>query len=93
MSRFKTVWPALVLLPVVLLFSQNGGGSITHKYKETADKLIAAALADRDGYNKLAYLCDRIGNRLSGSPALEQAIVWAAAQMKRTALKTSSRPR
>ena len=92
MSRSKTVWPALALLPVVLLFSQEGGGSISRQYKETADKLIAAALADRDGYNKLAYLCDRIGNRLSGSPALEQAVVWAAAQMKRDGLENVVTP-
>ncbi len=91
MSRLKTVWPALALLPV-LLFSQGGGGSLTQQYKETADKLIAAALADHDGYSKLAYLCDRIGNRLSGSAALEQAIVWAAAQMKRDGLENVVTP-
>jgi hypothetical protein len=92
MSRSKTVWPILVLLPLALLFSQQGGGSLTQQYKETADKLIAAALADHDGYDKLAYLCDRIGNRLSGSPVLEQAIVWAAAQMKRDGLENVVTP-
>jgi len=39
---------------------------------------------------KLAYLCDRIGNRLSGSPALDDAIQWAAAQMKRDGLENVS---
>ncbi len=31
---------------------------------------------------RLEYLCDRIGNRLSGSASLERAIQWAAAEMK-----------
>ena len=38
----------------------------------TANKLIDAALADKAGLDRLEYLCYRIGNRLSGSPALER---------------------
>jgi hypothetical protein len=41
---------------------------------------------------KLSYLCDRIGNRLSGSPALEKAITWAAAQMKQDGLANVTTP-
>jgi hypothetical protein len=58
------------------------GPSLTEQYRETANKLIDAALADQGGMDKLSYLCDRIGNRLSGSVGLEKAIAWAAAQMK-----------
>jgi hypothetical protein len=47
-----------------------------------AQRLVAAALNDTDGYAKLAWLCDRIGPRLSGSPSLDNAVEWAAAQMK-----------
>lgn len=32
-------------------------------------------------YDRLAYLSDRIGNRLSGSPRLDQAIEWAKKEM------------
>jgi hypothetical protein len=39
-------------------------------------------MADTEGYERLAYLCYRIGNRLSGSPALERAIAWSVEQMK-----------
>jgi len=56
------------------------------RYRATADKLIDAALADTEGYNRLAYLCYRIGNRLSGSPSLENAIAWSAGQMKAAGL-------
>ncbi|MEI9971321.1 MAG: hypothetical protein WDO73_04285 [Ignavibacteriota bacterium] len=48
--------------------------------------MIHAAMADREGYDRLAYLCYRIGNRLSGSPALERAIAWSVEQMKAVGL-------
>ena len=60
--------------------------NLTDQYRETADKLIRAAMADNDGYNRLAYLCYRIGNRLSGSVALERAIAWSVEQMKAVGL-------
>jgi hypothetical protein len=50
--------------------------NISDQYGETAQKLIAAALRDTDGLARLQYLCDRIGNRLSGSASLEHAIEW-----------------
>jgi carboxypeptidase Q len=43
--------------------------------------------------DKLTYLCDRIGHRLSGSPALDQAVAWAAAQMKTDGLANVVTPR
>ena len=39
------------------------------KYRETANKLIDASLADNPGLNRLEYLCYRIGSRLSGTRA------------------------
>ncbi|MGD0500125.1 MAG: M20/M25/M40 family metallo-hydrolase [Bryobacteraceae bacterium] len=63
-----------------------GAQNLTEQYRATAGKLIAAALADTEGYDRLAYLCYRIGNRLSGSPALERAIEWSADQMKAAGL-------
>lgn len=60
--------------------------TLTDSYRTTASQIIDAALADQGGYEKLSYLCDRIGNRLGGSPALEKAIAWAAEQMKRDGL-------
>ncbi len=66
--------------------------SIAEKYREPADKLIAAALADEEGLQRLQYLCDRIGNRLSGSASLERAIVWAASEMKKAGLENVQTP-
>ncbi|MGB8510796.1 MAG: M28 family metallopeptidase [Pyrinomonadaceae bacterium] len=55
-------------------------------YRDEAARIIGAALTDDTAYRRLAYLSDRIGNRLSGSPQLEEAIRWAVAEMKRDRL-------
>jgi Zn-dependent M28 family amino/carboxypeptidase len=55
---------------------------IAARYKDTVDKIIAAARGDRGAYQKLAYLTDHIGNRISGSASLTKAIAWAAQAMK-----------
>ena len=60
--------------------------NLADQYRPVAGKLIDAALADTEGYNRLAYLCYRIGARLSGSAALEKAIAWSADQMKAAGL-------
>src|SRR5436190_19253569 len=57
------------------------------EYRGVAGRLIGAAMVDRDGYDKLAYLTTRIGNRLSGSPSLQRAVAWATEQMKADGLE------
>jgi len=69
-------------LTLALLCAPAFAADLTDQYKPIADKIIDAALADNDGYAKLAYLCDRIGARLAGMPSLERAIEWSAATMK-----------
>lgn len=61
-------------------------------FEATARRIIDAALADEGGWNKLAYFCDRIGPRLSGSRGLERAIEWAAAEMRREGLENVVTP-
>ena len=51
-------------------------------YREAAGRLIGAAMVDTAGYDKLAYLTTRIGNRFSGSPGLQNAVTWVAEQMQ-----------
>jgi hypothetical protein len=76
----------LLLLGAAARAQEKPAQDLTSQYREAADKLIDAALADREGYERLAFLCYRIGNRLSGSPALERAIAWGAEQMKAAGL-------
>jgi carboxypeptidase Q len=79
----------VALLAAALVFA---AAPLHETYKTTADQLIDAALADNGAYQKLSYLCDRIGNRLSGSKALEEAIRWAAAEMKKDGLVNVTTP-
>src|SRR3954467_5272641 len=50
---------------------------VAAQYRPVATRIIEAAMADEGAWKKLSYLCDRIGARPSGSPALEQGAVWA----------------
>ena len=84
LSRFS-----FLLVPIALLAAAP---PLSESYKDASSQIIAAALADQDGYAKLSYLCDRIGNRLSGSDSLNAAIEWAAAQMKRDGLENVATP-
>ncbi len=67
--------------------------TLTDNYRAAAAQLMNAAMSDTAGMEKLEFLCDRIGNRLSGSPSLDRAIAWAAAQMKKDGLENVSTPR
>src|ERR1043166_5784157 len=66
--------------------------SIAQRYGAAAQKLIDAALADKSSTARLEYLCDRIGNRLSGSESLERAIEWAASEMNSAGLTNVRTP-
>jgi carboxypeptidase Q len=55
--------------------------------RKTANQLIEAALKDDASLKRLEYLCYRIGNRLSGSKALEQAVQWSAEEMQQAGLE------
>jgi carboxypeptidase Q len=55
-------------------------------YRTQAGRIIGAALTSDKAYERLAYLTDQIGHRLSGSKGLERAIAWALAEMKKDGL-------
>jgi len=56
-------------------------------YREPAGRLIGEAVSSTFAWQRLAVLTDTIGNRLSGSPALDRAIEWAVAEMKKDGLE------
>jgi carboxypeptidase Q len=64
---------------------------VTEQYRAIANRIIEAAKTDEDGWRKISYLCDRIGNRPSGSAALEQAIDWAIDTMHKDGLDNTRR--
>jgi carboxypeptidase Q len=68
----------------------NGNGTRTtwlDAYREPAGRLIGEAVSSTFAWQRLAVLTDTIGSRLSGSPALDRAIEWAAAEMKKDGLE------
>ena len=52
-----------------------------------ASRIIATATSNQDAWQRLAELTDTFGARLSGSPQLQAAIEWAAAEMKKDGLE------
>ena len=76
---------AVLLAPVA---SARGQGTVAAQYAATSQRIIAAALADSGvAWNKLARFTDYSGNRFTGSPALERAIDWVLAEMKKDGLE------
>ena len=56
-------------------------------YRDPASRLIGEAVSSTSAWDRLSVLTDSIGSRLSGSPALDRAIQWAAAEMKKDGLE------
>lgn len=79
------------MTPAAAVWAQNPGG-LAETYHDAAARLIGAAMLDEGGWRKLQYWCDQIGPRLSGSPSLQRAIEWSAAEMRREGLANVSTP-
>ncbi len=78
--------------PLSAPLSAQAPEAIPAKYADIANRIIAAAQADSAGaWNRIAELTDRFGHRLSGSKALEDAIVWTAATMEKDGLANVKR--
>ena len=74
--------PLLALLTAAGL----GAGTTPEALSGTAERLRAEAFRTNGAYEDLAWLCDRIGHRLAGSPQLDQAIAWAQARLSAAGL-------
>ena len=78
-----------IILFTILFYLNNNiayPSSLEDKYVDTSLRIIAEALTDSTAYNRLAFLCDKFGPRLSGSPNLENAINWIIKEMKKDSL-------
>ena len=73
---------ALKFISFALLIGMTSANAIPEKYQDIAEKLITASLADSTVYNRLAYVCDTFGPRLSGSDNLENAIDWILEELE-----------
>jgi carboxypeptidase Q len=65
--------------------------AIEQKYVDAAAKLAGYADADTRAWERLAYISDTFGHRLSGSRSLEQTIDWAVTTMAADGLSNARR--
>ena len=56
-------------------------------YRDATSRLMGEAVSSDFAWQRLAYIGDTFGNRLSGSPNLEAAIKWAIEEMRRDGLE------
>ncbi|HVS62189.1 MAG TPA: M20/M25/M40 family metallo-hydrolase [Thermoanaerobaculia bacterium] len=73
---------ALALLLPAMMARMSAAEDLAAMYRDTANRILDAAMADEEGWEKLTYLTTAIGNRLSGSKRLEEAIDWAVERME-----------
>lgn len=93
MHTTQTKARALLLLPLLVITlgltaRQPGAQSSSwlDAYRDPVARLIAESLSSHFAWERLALLGDTFGHRLSGSQALENAITWAVAEMKKDGL-------
>jgi carboxypeptidase Q len=84
--------PFVLALPFLLLATSTPAADSTplawlNAYREPAARLVGEALASPFAWQRLSVLTDTIGNRLSGTPALDRAIQWAVEEMRRDGLE------
>lgn len=77
-----TSLPLRCALPLLLLAAPLPAQAPARPKQAAVDRIVAAAMQDDQAYADLEWLCDRIGNRLAGSPGLERAVAWSLARMK-----------
>ena len=91
-SRARVLIPLLIALfcpfssPSAAPAAPSASTSWLDPYREPAARLIGEALSSSFAWDRLALIGDTFGNRLSGSQALEDAIRWAVAEMKKDGL-------
>jgi len=83
----RTAFSVAFVLASTASLSAQGPTDLAVRYRAAADRLIDAALADSAAWNKIAVLTETFGPRFSGTPALERAIDWSLAEMKRDGLQ------
>ncbi|KAI5061054.1 hypothetical protein GOP47_0023559 [Adiantum capillus-veneris] len=60
--------------------------------KKDSHSIIEAALSSNSAYNRLAYMTDTFGPRLSGSIALEKALNWTKEEIFKDGLEVQEEP-
>ncbi|MBN1827139.1 MAG: M20/M25/M40 family metallo-hydrolase [Candidatus Eisenbacteria bacterium] len=86
MPRRAALFTITLLLLGTFCSREKGKAMHEENHARIADHLIDEALRSDLAYAKLSHLSTRIGHRLCGSHALEEAITWAEETMRRDGL-------
>ncbi len=87
----SSFFPTLAATAAALLLSVTTGtfasstepGDIETPETGVSARILGAALADHSAYDRLAWLTDRIGPRITGSANLQKAIEWTADEFRK----------
>lgn len=91
-SAFRSTLVFVLCAPIAGVVCAAQTDSIEKDYRETASRIIGAAMTDHEGWEKLTHLTTNIGNRLSGAEGLERAIDWASERMRAEGLEVKTEP-
>lgn len=65
----------------------RASAALPSETRAAMERLVSGIMASREGWDRLAELCDTFGARPSGSPALESAVDWILERMRRDGLE------
>jgi carboxypeptidase Q len=85
--RFGVIAVLLLVVAVVVVIEGQTGSQWIDAHRPAAQRLIAESQRSDFAWRRLAEVTDTFGPRLSGSEALERAIDWAVAEMKKDGLE------
>ncbi len=86
-NKQHRVFSISLLISIGFILSCTGKEPPIHSYRIETERIIKTALADTVGFQKLAYLVDTFGPRLSGSESLEKALDWSLKELKASGLE------
>ncbi|MCI0407864.1 MAG: M20/M25/M40 family metallo-hydrolase, partial [Acidobacteria bacterium] len=88
-NRLRFACSATIAAMLMLSSSGGGAGAVAGdaSLQEVLARIIGEEAVSQGAYTKLAYLTDRIGARLSGSPGAASAVTWATQEFRQDGLK------
>lgn len=73
----------LTIISMSILKSETiDSAYVYNNYSQIAEKIINKVMQDSSAWERLAYMCDMFGSRLSGSEGLTNAIMWGKREME-----------
>ena len=67
---------------ITVIFALKAENKYEKTYSNTVDRIIQTARQDSNSWERLAYMCDTFGPRLSGSKNLENVLDWIFDKLK-----------